>query len=54
MARIRDIYDIIDAVAPFSTALDFDNAGLLVGTATLVTGPAGLDITPAGWQRRPL
>ena len=35
MARIRDIYDIIDAVAPFSTALDFDNAGLLVGAALL-------------------
>ena len=43
MARIRDIYDIIDAVAPFSTALDFDNAGLLVGDGQHYRhpGPAG-------------
>ena len=49
MARIRDIYDIIDAVAPFSTALDFDNAGLLVGDGnTIVTrAQLALDITPA-------
>lgn len=31
MARVCDIYDIIDAVAPFSTAMSFDNSGLLVG-----------------------
>lgn len=31
MARVCDIYDIIDAVAPFSTAMNFDNVGLLVG-----------------------
>lgn len=49
MARIRDIYDIIDAVAPFSTALDFDNAGLLVGDGNTVVTRAllALDITPA-------
>ena len=48
MARIRDIYDIIDAVAPFSTALDFDNSGLLVGDGnTQVTRVLlALDITP--------
>ena len=49
MARIRDIYDIIDAVAPFSTALDFDNTGLLVGDGNTVVTRAllALDITPA-------
>ena len=49
MARIRDIYDIIDAVAPFSTALSFDNSGLLVGDGnTPVTRVLlALDITPS-------
>ena len=49
MARIRDIYDIIDAVAPFSTALDFDNAGLLVGDGNTIVTRAllALDIPPA-------
>ena len=37
MARICDIYDIINAVAPFSTALDFDSVGLLVGDCLLYT-----------------
>lgn len=38
MARICDIYDIINAVAPFESQLGFDNSGLLVGDAgTLVT-----------------
>ncbi|MGI6255025.1 MAG: Nif3-like dinuclear metal center hexameric protein [Acutalibacter sp.] len=48
MARICDIYDIINAAAPFSTALDFDNAGLLVGDGnTQVTRAlVALDITP--------
>lgn len=31
MITVRDIYDYIDAKAPFSTQMDFDNAGLLVG-----------------------
>ena len=49
MARICDIYDILDAAAPFSTALDFDNAGLLVGDGNTVVTRAllALDITPA-------
>ena len=49
MARIRDIYDIIDAVAHFSTALSFDNSGLLVGDGNTVVTRAllALDITPA-------
>jgi dinuclear metal center YbgI/SA1388 family protein len=31
MVTVRDVYDCIDAFAPFSTQLDFDNSGLLVG-----------------------
>lgn len=49
MARIRDIYDSIDAVAPFSTAMSFDNVGLLVGEANTEVSRAliALDITEA-------
>lgn len=48
MARICDIYDIINAAAPFSTALDFDNVGLLVGDGNTEVTRAllALDITP--------
>lgn len=49
MARICDIYDVINAVAPFSTAMSFDNAGLLVGEANTEVSRAliALDITGA-------
>ena len=49
MSRICDIYDIIDAVAPFSSQLSFDNSGLIVGDrATVVTRALiCLDITQA-------
>lgn len=49
MARIRDIYDIINAAAPFSTAMSFDNVGLLVGEANTEVSRAliALDITEA-------
>ncbi len=33
MITIGEIYDKIDAVAPFDTQMDFDNAGLLIGAA---------------------
>lgn len=33
MARICDVYDIINAAAPFDSQLSFDNSGLLVGDA---------------------
>ena len=48
MARICDIYDIIDAAAPFATALGFDNSGLLVGDPNQEVTRAllVLDITP--------
>lgn len=31
MATVREIYEALDAFAPFSTQMDFDNAGFLVG-----------------------
>ena len=49
MALVCDIYDIIDGAAPFATALDFDNSGLLVGDGNQEVTRAliALDITPA-------
>lgn len=31
MATIKEIYDFLDRIAPFKTAFEFDNVGLLVG-----------------------
>ena len=31
MVTVRDVYDYLDTLAPFSTQMDFDNSGLLVG-----------------------
>ena len=31
MTTVKDIYDFIDSFAPFTSALDFDNVGILVG-----------------------
>ena len=49
MITVWDIYHYIDQIAPFDTAMGFDNVGLLVGDATdPVTGILlALDITPA-------
>lgn len=33
MTLLQDIYKAIDFIAPFSSAMDFDNVGLLVGNA---------------------
>lgn len=48
MVTVRDVYDCIDAFAPFSTQLDFDNSGLLVGDPdrTVRKISVCLDITP--------
>lgn len=48
MVFAGDIYHFLDNAAPFDTALDYDNAGLLVGGMDMpVTGIAvALDITP--------
>lgn len=49
MARICDIYDIIDSAAPFSNAMSFDNVGVLVGdkNAEVTRAVIALDITEA-------
>ena len=31
MVTVRDVYDYLDTIAPFSSQMDFDNSGLLVG-----------------------
>lgn len=31
MAKVREIYDYLDSLAPFSLQMDFDNSGFLVG-----------------------
>lgn len=47
MARICDIYDIINSAAPFESQLAFDNSGLLVGdrAAEVTRALICLDIT---------
>lgn len=49
MARVKDIYQYIDSIAPFATQLDFDNAGLLVGrgSADVTRVLVALDVTQA-------
>ena len=48
MVTVRDVYDYLDAFAPFSTQMDFDNSGLLVGDPdrAVQTIAVCLDITP--------
>lgn len=36
MATVRDVYEFINSIAPFDTAEEWDNAGLLVGNASKV------------------
>ena len=45
---IKDVYDAIDALAPFNSCMEWDNVGLLVGSADEpVTGIlVTLDVTP--------
>lgn len=47
MITVKDIYDYIDSFAPFETAMDFDNAGLLMGDENTQVKKAlvALDIT---------
>lgn len=46
--KVSTVYNYIDAIAPFSTQMSFDNAGLLVGDADAEFENAllALDITP--------
>lgn len=47
MSKIVDIYNYIDSFAPFDTAMDFDNVGILVGdkNAEVKRAVIALDIT---------
>lgn len=49
MATIRDIFGMLNEWAPFSTALEFDNAGLMVGNMEDAVSHVGvaLDLTDA-------
>lgn len=33
---VKEIYDYIDSIAPFATAMDFDNVGILVGHSNTI------------------
>lgn len=46
---VRDIYHVIDAIAPFATQEKWDNSGLLVGSQNLPASKVlvSLDISPA-------
>lgn len=45
--KVKDVYNFLDKIAPFSTSMDFDNCGLLVGhmDETLDKVLLSLDIT---------
>lgn len=47
MTTIKNIYDFIDKMAPFDTALSFDNVGLLIGNNDIAVSKVllALDIT---------
>lgn len=47
MTKVLDIFDFIDGFAPFKTAMDFDNVGILVGNKNLAIKKCllALDIT---------
>ena len=49
MVSAKEIYDYLDTIAPFDTAMDFDNAGLLVGDEQTVSNKVlvALDATSA-------
>lgn len=47
MTTVRDVYDFIDSIAPFSGQLEYDNSGFLVGDPDLAVRSVAvsLDIT---------
>ena len=46
---VKDVYDLIDHVAPFETQMESDNSGFLVGSASQCVDSIlfALDVTPA-------
>ena len=49
MTSVRDIYDFLDALAPFTSQMEFDNSGLQCGDfqSAVQQGLVCLDVTPA-------
>ena len=50
MATVREIYQYLDGLAPFSLQMEFDNAGFLVGRGERAVSKilVSLDITEDG------
>ena len=48
MTSVNDIYKFIDIIAPFESAMSFDNVGILAGDgrAPVAKAVVSLDITP--------
>ena len=48
LITIKEIYNFIDKLAPFNTALDFDNSGFLIGDINAIVKNVllSLDVTP--------
>ena len=48
MVTVRDVYDYLDGIAPFSTQMSFDNSGFLIGDPAAAVRHIGvcLDVTP--------
>ena len=48
MTTVKDIYDFLDSIAPFKSAMDFDNCGILIGDPDYEVKSAviSLDIIP--------
>ena len=49
MVSAKEIYDFIDSFAPFDTAMDFDNVGILVGDSRCESDCVllALDVSPS-------
>ncbi len=47
MTKVKDIYDFLDSIAPFKSAMDFDNCGILIGDSDheVKSAVISLDIT---------
>jgi len=51
--KLKDVYEFLDSIAPFSTQADFDNAGFLVGDreAEFTGGVVALDVTSGAIEK---
>ena len=54
MATVREVYQYLDGLAPFSLQMDFDNAGFLVGRGDRTVTKILVSLTsPRRWRQRP-